>query len=421
MEFKDFRDISLSQLNSYFEIIQDSAARTFDKSKGSVLFPNLALFIETDEHFVVELFGMNDSFLGLNEKTHKERSIVNYLAQDRLIGNGEAGRFTLEGGISGGISGIFIRREFDYEIFRQRFPFHRRLWDETAQFVLRGGDGYYFNFKSTFKHCYMNNCTLGNRFGNIHRIKHVNFIAIVSKTLQSYPYQVWLSELLCTSLIRRSQSLLNVNFQDTANNFNDVFGIQVCSSQREKISVLASQFANIFLIPGIAEPSIGDFLRDNPAFTKAAFSCESFICQAKLPWIEGNPDTTEQSIIPDLLLQREDGYFDICELKLPNPKQRSITKGPRRRRRFIDYVNEGISQLANYEDYFKYPKNAQLAESKFGIKISNPRLLLVVGSYENATAEEIQEASRSLQNKISIVDYDMLNSLAFNSSKIFSS
>jgi len=421
MNFEAFRKISLEELNWYFQILQDYTSATYKSVgfSGKVLFPNLILFTETKDHFLVELFGINEKFQSLDVKLHKEKTVINYLSQDKLIGGGEKERFILEGGINGGVSGIFIRRELDYEVLKKRFPFHQRLWDQPAQFVLQGGDGYYFDFKDTFKHCYMNNCTLGNKFGNIHRIKHMLLMLICGRNLSENEYKNWLNNLLSLSLLQRVQMPLNTNFQETLASLNPLLGIQVASHSREEISFLTSQFSNFFLIPGVAETSISDFLKKNPSFTKAAFSCRSFICQAQLPWLEGNPAPDEQMIIPDLFLEREDGYFDICDLKLPKHERNSITKGPRRRRRFIDYVNEGISQLANYEDYFKFQENANLANSKFGIKVSKPRLFLVVGSYENATEEEIKEAARSLRENFYIVDYDTLASLAFNNSRIF--
>lgn len=419
MKFEAFRKISVAELNRYFITVQHHIETTCksDSLDEKVLFPNLVLFVETSDHFLIELFGMNERFQSLDEKIHKEKSVVNYLSQDKLIGEGEKERFILEGGINGGVSGIFIRRELDYKMLRERFPFHQKLWNETAQFVLLGGNGYYFDFKDTFKHCYLNNCTLGNRFGNIHRVKHVSFMLIINKKLDRNEYQSYLNTILSSSLISRSQARLSSGFRETLDSLNPLFGIQVVSSRNEEMSLLTSQFANFFLIPGVAETSIGEFLRKNEAFVKFAFSCKSVIHQPQLLWLEGNPEIDEKMIIPDLMLEREDGYFDICDLKLIKHERSSITKGQRRRRRFIDYVYEGISQLANYEDYFRYQANAEFAKSKFNIRISNPRLFLIVGSYENAVRQEIQEAARSLQNNFDILDYDTLNSLAFNSGR----
>ncbi len=78
----------------------------------------------------------------------------------------------------------------------------------------------------------------------------------------------------------------------------------------------------------------------------------------------------------------------------------------RKRRRFVDYVQEGIAQLANYAEYFTFEKNREHAFEKYGIKVNDPNLVLVVGHFDNANKAEIEEASRQVKGNISIMDYD---------------
>src|SRR5207248_10770483 len=93
---------------------------------------------------------------------------------------------------------------------------------------------------------------------------------------------------------------------------------------------------------------------------------------------------------------------------------KSITKGTHKRRRFIDYVNEGIAQLNNYRDYFSYEMNRNHAFSKYKIKVQEPKLYLIVGSYDNVNDAEVREACRSHRDDLAIIDYDTLNSLFAN-------
>ena len=60
-------------------------------------------------------------------------------------------------------------------------------------------------------------------------------------------------------------------------------------------------------------------------------------------------------------------------------------------------VENGIAQLANYEEYFNFEKNREFGLAKYSIKISDPKLILIVGSYENASREELDEASRKIE------------------------
>ncbi len=59
----------------------------------------------------------------------------------------------------------------------------------------------------------------------------------------------------------------------------------------------------------------------------------------------------------------------------------------------------------NYEEYFSFPENAAHAKEKYGIEVKAPKLVLVAGSWENASPEEVIQARRRYQH-IEIVDYD---------------
>ena len=85
------------------------------------------------------------------------------------------------------------------------------------------------------------------------------------------------------------------------------------------------------------------------------------------------------------------------------------TKGGHSRRRFIDYVGEGIAQLANYKQYFSYPANANYAKGKYGVETNSPQLILIIGNYENVDIQEIKEASRHMRDNYTIIDWDSLN------------
>ena len=122
---------------------------------------------------------------------------------------------------------------------------------------------------------------------------------------------------------------------------------------------------------------------------------------------DGSHDDEEKAINPDLLIRRQDGFYDIYDLKTAVLDRTRITKGAKRRRRFIDYVEEGIAQLAHYRSYFTSERNAAHAFAKYGVRVSKPNLILVVGNYDNAKPRELEEASRKLGG-ISIIDYDSL-------------
>ena len=74
-----------------------------------------------------------------------------------------------------------------------------------------------------------------------------------------------------------------------------------------------------------------------------------------------------------------------------------------------------LGDLSSYE-YFSYEKNRNHAYSKYKIKVNDPKLYLVVGSYDNVNDEEVREACRSHKDDLVIIDYDTLNSFFLKSS-----
>jgi hypothetical protein len=101
------------------------------------------------------------------------------------------------------------------------------------------------------------------------------------------------------------------------------------------------------------------------------------------------------------------GTWSIVDFKLPLLDKPGLTKGPRRRRRFVDAVGEGISQLANYAEYFSTPGNRNAAAEQFGESFENPDLVLVVGNFENYDLAEVEEAKRTYR-PVEVIDYDSL-------------
>lgn len=394
MEFDEFVEINLKEWNEYFESVFCLISEGIWKlGTGILLYPNIALFVETDDHYIFELFGATKNFNGLEKKIHRESSTLKYLYQ---FDSGQEGPTFEMRGRCNGFSNLIISRDADYEALKKRFGFSER-WKTKLNF--RGGRGATLSFSETFKSIFINRCLLVNRYNEIYRVKHILHMRIVSKDHSKEEY------------LADFRELLNKPWITT----DDLFGVSFLRDYRDESSILAGQFANIFLLPGLPETTIGKFLEKNPTYILRAFSCKNFLYEKELEWIEGNPDPNEKTIKPDLMLEKENGFYDICDLKTAALSKQRITKGGHRRRRFIDYVYEGVSQLANYENYFNFEKNRAYAVSKHNIKVDHPNLFLIVGNYENAPKNEIEEASRMLRLNYLIIDYDTLNSMFLNS------
>lgn len=401
MRFKEFTEISRSILEKHFNLFSRSIAKGLYQFKdGIFLFPNIILFTETDDHFIFELFGSDTKFKGLRTKNHKISSTISYLYQFETTQEGPTFHLNTKGVK---FRNLWFSREADLEYLRKRFIIQDENYP-SSKFIFEGGNGAVFSFGDQFESCFMKNCFIVNRFQEIFRVKYILQMAIINKNRTQKDYLNELEEMIIDPL---NDLLITCN--GISNNL--LFGIHYCQDKFAEEYILSSQFANIFLIPGLHETVIGDFLKTNPAFIKKALSFKDCMYGPEFQWIEGNPNKNEKSIIPDLMFERFDGRFDIGDLKTALLDKNQITKGGHKRRRFIDYVEEGIAQLANYEEYFKFEKNNEFARIHHNVMVTDPNLFLIVGNYENAKKEEIEEAARRLKPNFKIIDYDTLNAL----------
>lgn len=129
-------------------------------------------------------------------------------------------------------------------------------------------------------------------------------------------------------------------------------------------------------------------------------------------WIGRSEDEPQESK-PDFVLEKKDNTFDILDLKTGAIKIKSLTrgkklnKGQKIRIRFVDYVNELISQLEGYRDYFNNNDNIQYIKDKYGLDVDLDNLILIgiVGNQNNFERVEINTALKPYKNNIKIISY----------------
>lgn len=377
MRFDEFTKFSLSAWREYFSHVSNMATKNCLRSWGGApLYPNIMFVTNCDDFFVVELFGASPVYAGLTLKKGKSQDIYKYLNQfDCEVVEPVA---VLNG--KGVISNMSYSHKADFDKVAERFPVFS---EEMSGYVRYGGEGSLFSFADTFESVYFNNCLLVNQKNSLYRVKSI----------------------LSLSIVRRDASKADIaSFYSSIFERKEVVGIHTAEGNDEVLK-LAGQFQNVYLSNGLHETTIGEFLKLHPRFVEKALSCESFLYEKSFKWIKSFDVIEETSINPDLLIRRADGFYDIYDLKTAAFNKKSLTKGSRSRRRFIDYVYEGVAQLINYRAYFDVPENAIYAREMHGVLISKPRLVLIVGSWENATREELDQVSK-VHCDVEIIDYD---------------
>ena len=205
--------------------------------------------------------------------------------------------------------------------------------------------------------------------------------------------------------ITRQISILNMA--------NQLIGLNTINSSTENFAAQLFSLSN----QSIREPLIDRFIQKHTEEFAVALGYKKALSQKELKWIERKPAEPYISK-PDYLLERSDGYCDILDLKTGAVKFKSITKSKesgisgRARMRFVDYAAELIAQLKDYESYFGYDKNKEFAYGKYGIKISKPRLIGVIGNYNNFDRAEVERALNPYKEDIILLSYcDIANML----------
>ncbi|WP_375415911.1 Shedu anti-phage system protein SduA domain-containing protein [uncultured Hymenobacter sp.] len=391
MKFHQFVNVTHSWWSSHFKkVAQHQQEGTLIKRRpieysGGVeiiLYPNIILVSEIGGLYVAELIGASEFYQGLTLKRHKEDSLNRYLNQFEDSGEKQNPSMTISGTSRVEVLDVCLAQGGDITSLRHRFPYL-----ELYPTILSWGDGSGgpIVFQDDFTgHFTMINGVLINHSGSLFRSKNISSLFIVPNTT--------------------TEGYLLSNVFEAANK-ESIRGIQVVETDKAKLLV-AGQLQSMYLFPGLRETTIGEFIKRHPDIVHKAFKTDYFEYEPSFEWLEHDGTCTDRFINPDLMIKRADGLFDIYDLKKALLTKDSITRGERSRRTFIAEVEDGLAQLANYAEYFTYKSNIDYAFSKYGVEVSNPRLVLIIGSFDNVNIIEVNQACRKYRTEISVIDYD---------------
>jgi hypothetical protein len=112
---------------------------------------------------------------------------------------------------------------------------------------------------------------------------------------------------------------------------------------------------------------------------------------------------------PDFLTQNNRGLWEIVELKTPT-EQSPIIDSNKYRVRFNARINDYISQVTTYAEYFSNdPRNREHFKQDFNENIqAHVDSTIIVGNGENYDSDAIHNRCRKLTPKIDILTYDQV-------------
>lgn len=391
ISYKNFKTLCKSEVEG---IISYDSTRIIQNYNLAEVYPNTIVFFKTPTHFGFELLGVSKSPESLNSKERKIEALsdVFSLFPKRTK---RASAMSVVDGFS--IAGMKISEEEVEKKWVNKTPIMEKY---ERDMIFTSNMEAVVDVSRVATHCSFSRFLIAQHHLGLNRCKHIFFMAIFSRKVKSLEQlKSWVEE-VSRHPATRGDFLARTQYLPAF--FQGV--------PPDDVSLeLVSQIQNISKSPGMHETSIADFIIKNGSALERYFSSQNFLYEKSLDWIEHDGTVEESSIRPDLFVQREDGFYDIVDFKLARMDKGKLTVGQRNRRKFSAYVSDEIHQLANYEWYFSFPKNAKFAYEKYGIKIKAPMLYLIVGNSENIIHQEVTEALRAHPaGKFVVVDYDSL-------------
>jgi hypothetical protein len=382
-------DLASEAFDRYFALVHgalSSGQLTTSIRDPVPSFPQTLIVTELRNQFALELVGARRSLRALKVVRHRVDDPRLLLGQFEHPPELVAG-FTADGERSG-MKDLALVTQRARAALSTRFPGVHEQFPTQIQFT-RPDAGAAISLGPHANLFQLENVLLVNALGTYVRAKHVRFMLIVQKDLPVPTYQAYLSDLL--------------KIEDNA----ELLAMQLLPRGDAEIAIQAAQFANVFLTNRLRETIIGDFLDTHREILIQGLGARDFVSEPYLPWQVPSPDRDESAINPDLFVQRLDGFWDVYDLKLPLLERRDVTTGRRRRRRFVQPIEEGIAQLAHYREFLSIPEHAKYAFETYGVEFAEPRYGLIVGNVENVDPKRVADAQRRFE-RFDLIDYDTL-------------
>ncbi|HBQ4000045.1 TPA: hypothetical protein ACPUI0_000785 [Klebsiella pneumoniae] len=396
MNLKDFTIVCKRNLDEHFKMVEEEIAKGNVYYEGNkidhVYYPTTMLCVESDgEVFSVELLGLTKVREPLKIKKRDNISIKELTLIDRKS-NAKLPAFNV-GSRTIFSNVMFCDKESSDLHDSQGNPFSKTF---TTGFIIGGQMTHILALDSDSSSCLLSECMLNYVNKNVYRSRYIHLLMAFNAKLNEHDIASDINYFL--------------------NNSGPILGVHHFHSDEYLHWVKASYLMNLVLNDKIHETTIGDYLNDHSDIILNALGYRGIVYEPILEWIEKTQDNPDSCINPDALLQRVDGFYDICDFKKGLTKTKSLTKDDRRRRRFIDHVNEGLAQLDNYEEYFTFELNKKHALERYNVKVSSPSKILIIGNIANARQDEIEQSLRGRNNTL-VVDYDSLISSYIGSIK----
>ncbi|WP_433162613.1 hypothetical protein [Kribbella sp. CA-247076] len=321
---------------------------------GQLLYPRMMVLTETPDWNIVELVGVSREYRSLEVRRQKSTSIEEYFG----LGDGSP-VLSLPG--ENIVKDATVATETARRDLVDWFPGIEKILGTEhvgpGDQLLRFTPGNYSTFDRVL---------LAHSAGRSVRLHWTFFALAIHRSEPAGKYLDFLR-----------------NFANAAPHLDPVGTV---SAPRGDEGLKSEAFTSTYLAHGLQNSTPETFLAEHENILLAAYDATRLIPR---PSLEG-PDGT---ITPDFILERADGTHIVGDLALP-------LREPGKKHRRSATVRESAAQLATYAGYFDDAENRAFVQTKYGVEVSEPRRLLIVGSHQPVTADDLTATSAE------IVDYD---------------
>lgn len=391
MNFEEFTDVCRHFFQDWLNWLHQNFQNGNMKITGTYSFANIVQIAQSPTHFIVELQGAKKYYpnqkinLEILKKSREVASTTSYFTSGDEIT--DTTKPTVDFGVEkSSWSGGYIANNFDADLFAKKFGFATphtglHIFDAEIPIQIR---------------------------------PEANFIAFNNiDFIRSTGPRIWFRTVVSAFVIQKSVSrkaFINWLLEECNSNLRNRWAVGMTVGVDSSTQQFAKQLLSLSN-QNVKEASLDKFIQKHAEHFASVLDYKQLLSQKTLKWID-RQDFDPVESRPDYLMERDDGYFDILDLKTGCTKLQSLTKGGQARIRFTDYVDELIAQLVTYERYFDSQENREWAYRELGIRTKDITLIGVVGNQNNLVRNEVDVVLQRYKNKLFVLSYNDILSIA---------
>tara|TARA_R110002020_G_scaffold303939_2_gene519460 strand:- start:79317 stop:80513 length:1197 start_codon:yes stop_codon:yes gene_type:complete len=393
MEINNLKSILESILIKWVHAVNIRAVkehRSFYKGFG---FCRYVLINRLQNHYVIELLGFqpftnNPSFI-IEDKPNKYdlnffinggKFFKDYKGLNPIIKFKDVNDYTCKTGAANLFLTVTKVPEFIEEFFEDYFHHNTRITSPIEECELP------FNLPSDSTNIFLHNLALVSQVQGIYSFRRHSTTIVINKNITTIQFKKFLKQ------------LFNVGQIDWENIYGGRFKFQLISELKSLAYLNVDETAIDKFIQLISIP-----------FAKA-LGYKSAKSNIRLQISSTELKTDKKYLTPDFLLEREDGYYDILDLKL-GLLNSDFAFGDWTNSYFSSYAQKLLGQLKGYQRYFSFDSNSDWAFQKYGIKIKNPILIGIAGNHNNFNREVVERALEGNIESFRLINYNQLAEL----------